>query len=295
MSILVATDFSENTFAAVRSAAALARRMKKPLRLIHVVDFSGDDNAWRILYETTDEIERNTRKEALAGLERIVDQAIPANERPDEILFAVRFGEPGEGIIAEADSSKPDLIVLGTVGENRLQHIFFGRTANHLVRETAIPVLAVPPGHAFMDASNIVVGIDFSECSEVALQTAGKWADLFDANLYAIHAVDVDIEVSAIGHVLGDIGTRLDAVIDDQTKALNTMIENNGLAGQIAGLHVSGSRPDRAIQEQADAEEADLIVMGTHGRRGFARWFLGSTAERTLRSTERPVLVVSNP
>lgn len=295
MSILVATDFSKNTHAAIRSAAQLARELNTTLRVIHVVDFSGDDNAWRILYETTDEIEKNARTEALANLEATYEAAVPPPERPEKVSYAVGFGEPAEGIIAEAETSTPDMIVLGTVGENRLQHIFFGRTSNHLVRETKIPVLAVPPDRPLGDVKNVVVGIDFSDCSAVALQTAGRWAKLFDASLHVVHAVDVDVEVSGLGHVLGDIGTRLDTVIDDQTDALQTMIANNGLKGSVDGIHVSGSRPDRAIAEQAEAEDADLVVMGTHGRRGFARWFLGSTAEGVLRSADRPILVVSQP
>lgn len=295
MSILVATDFSKNTHAAVRSAALLARKTDSQLRLIHVVDFSGDDNAWRILYETTDEIEKNTRTEALANLEKTLEEAVPADQRPAQISYSVQFGEPAEGIITEAESSKPDFIVLGTVGENRLQHIFFGRTSNHLVRETKIPVLVVPPERELSDVRNIVVGIDFSDCSAVALQAAGRWADTFDASLWAVHSVDVDVEISGLGHVLGDIGTRLETVLDDQTGALKTMIENNGMSKRVNGTHVSGSRPEKAILEQAEAEDADLIVMGTHGRRGFARWFLGSTAEGVLRSADRPVLVVSNP
>jgi len=183
--------------------------------------------------------------------------------------------------------------VIGTVGENRLQHIFFGRTANHMVRETKIPVLAVPPERGLTEVDTIVAGVDFSDCSVVAMQTAGRWAALLDAELILVHAVDVDVELSGLGHVLGDIGARLDSVIEDQTEALQTMIANNGLTGRVDHLHVTGSRPDTAIVEQSRAEDADLIVLGTHGRRGFARWFLGSTAEGVLRSADRPVLVVS--
>src|SRR5512143_1299284 len=51
-------------------------------------------------------------------------------------------------------------------------------------------------------------------------------------------------------------------------------------------------RPDQAILKTAEARKADLIVMGTHGRRGWSRIMLGSVAERVLRGTDRPVLTV---
>lgn len=295
MTVIAATDFSKNSHAGLNFAASLANLYEEDLHIVHVVDFASDDNAWRVLYETTDEIEANARAEALKKLETLVEEAVDTSVSSGlEISFSVEFGEPSEGILKAADRVDAGLIVVGTVGESKLKHILFGRTSNKLVRQTTVPVLAVPPGESPHSLASILVAIDFSECSEHALETAASWAKKTGASLNVVHAIDINQQISGLGHVLGDIGTRLEGIVDDRTDALETMIKNKGLTEYVKNLHVTGSRPDDAIHEQGEAVDADLIVLGTHGRKGLSRWFLGSTAEGVLRSAKRPVLVVRN-
>lgn len=296
MSILVGTDFSENTLPALLTAANLANQLKTTLRVMHVVDFSGDDNAWRVLYETTDEIEKSTRLEAETQLKDLIDEVLPEETRP-EVQFSVRFGTPAGGIIEECGEDRPDLIVVGTIGHSRLQHLFFGRTASHLIRETEVPVLAIPPDSDTRSFAKIVVAIDFSTCSRVALQLAARVAGAFESKLECLHAVDIDHELSEIpfGHILGDVRPRVDDLLNRRASDLREFVEAAGLTDAVSEYHLTGARPDIAIKTLAKDSDFDLIVMGTHGRQGFARWFLGSTAERVLRSPPRPVLVVSAP
>lgn len=286
MSVLVATDFSENSQSAVKSAAMLASGLGEPLRLMHVVDFAGDDNAWRVLYETTDEIESHATTEATEQLKSLYEAAIPTQHRSG-YTTVVRFGQPAEAIIAEADANRPSYIVAGTVGESRLQHLFFGRTTNHLVRETKIPVLAVPPSKEVHGFTRILVATDFSDCGDAAVIEARKMAERFNAELHVMHAVDVDHEVirPSLGALMGDIRPHVDAMVATQTERLEEL--------GIGHNHVVVGRPDVAIRNTVEKIGADLVIMGTHGRRGFARWFLGSTAERVLRQAKVPVLVVS--
>lgn len=282
MSVLVATDFSENSQSAVKSAAMLASTIGEPLRLMHVVDFAGDDNAWRVLYETADEIESHATSEATEQLKALYEAAIPEQYRSG-YATVIRFGQPAEAIIAESDANRPSYIVAGTVGESRLQHLFFGRTTNHLVRETKIPVLAVPPSkdvHAF---TRILVATDFSDCGDAAVIEARKMAQRFNAELHVMHAVDV--LRPSLGALMGDIRPHVDSMVASQTERLNEL--------EIPHTHVVVGRPDVAISNTVEKIGADLVIMGTHGRRGFARWFLGSTAERVLRQAKVPVLVVS--
>lgn len=286
MTILVATDFSENAKSAVRVASLLSQRFDEPLTLMHAVDFAGDDNAWRVLYETADEIESAASKEANEELKKTYEAAVPESERTS-YTTVVRFGQPAEAIIEEAEARKPGFIVAGTVGESRLQHLFFGRTTNHLVRETKVPVLAVPPLKSVEPFKRILFATDFSAGSEAALKHAKSLADRFGAELHVMHAVDVDHEVvrPSLGALMADIRPHVDALVASQKEELAALgVEHS---------YVEVGRPDATIKKLAAKLDADLIVMGTHGRKGFARWFLGSTAERVLRNSEIPVLVVS--
>jgi len=286
MSVLVATDFSDNARTAVQSAAYLAFKLNQPLRLMHVVDFAGDDNAWRILYETAGEIEKHASEEAGAELKKTYEDSVPPEYRTS-YSTVVRFGQPAEAIIEEAESHLPSYIVAGTVGESRLQHLFFGRTTNNLVRETKVPVLAVPPNETIREFKRILVATDFSDCGEAAVKEGKKLAELLGGELHVMHAVDIDHEVvrPSLGALMGDLRPHVDALVATQAEELNEL--------GIEHTHIVVGRPDVAIQKTVEKIGADLVVMGTHGRKGFARWFLGSTAERVLRQAKIPVLVVS--
>ncbi len=292
MSILVATDFSENSHSAIQFAGVVAKQLTVPVRLVHVVDFAGDDNAWRVLYETPDEIEKHATQEAKIQLKQLAEKLLPGLE----VETKVRFGTPSEGILAEAKDDRPEMIIAGTVGQSHLQHIFFGRTSNELVRETDVPVLAIPPKADAAVFKRILVAVDFTDCSRKAIQTAASLANSFDATIEVVHAVDVQAnDVFAIGSFLGDVGPRIDELLEERDETMKEWVTGLGLDDAVSEYHIKGLRPDIGILDQCRDSGCDLIVMGTHGRRGFARWFLGSTAERVLRRAETPVLVLSSP
>lgn len=292
MSILVATDFSKNSRSAIQFAAVIAKQLSLPVRLIHVVDFAGDDNAWRILYETPDEIQKHATQEAQNQLNALATELLAHVESSTK----VRFGTPAEGILAEAEDDRPEMIVAGTVGQSHLQHIFFGRTSSELVRETDVPVLAIPPDAQAKAFESILVAVDFTDCSRKAIQTAASLANSFKATVDVVHAVDVQAnDVFAIGSFLGDVGPRIDELLEARSDSTKAWVEGLNLSDVVSEYHIKGLRPDVAIVDQCRDSGCDLIVMGSHGRRGFARWFLGSTAERVLRRAETPVLVLSSP
>jgi len=262
------------------------------LRLMHVVDFTGDDNAWRVLYETADEIQAHATQEATAGLVAHYKKAVPA-EHQQAFSSVIRFGRPAEGVMAEATKTTPAMIVVGTVGQSWLQDVFFGRTANQLVRESHLPILAVPPSTKVSPPKKILVAVDLSECGDRALAQAKELADLFGATLDVVHAVDVDAQAAPLSALVPPVQLRFDEIVASRQAGLEKRLNDLHVEG--ATLHIEFGRPDRVIKEATEKLGADFVVMGTHGRHGFSRFFLGSTAERILRATSVPTLVVSSP
>jgi universal stress protein E len=292
MSILVATDLADASLPAVHMGALFAAARGTELRLLHVVDFTGDDNAWRVLYETADEIQAHATQEATAGLVAHYKKAIPA-EHQRAFSSVVRFGRPADGVMAEATKTTPAMIVVGTVGQSWLQDVFFGRTANQLVRESHLPILAVPPGTKVASPKKILVAVDLSDCGDRALTQAKELAALFGATLDVVHAVDVDAQSAPLSALVPPIQLRFDEIVASRKAGLDKRMGDLNVEG--AALHIEFGRPDRVIKEAAEKLGADFVVMGTHGRQGFSRFFLGSTAERILRATSVPTLVVSSP
>ena len=240
MSVLVATDLAHTTFPAIHMGALIANARNTSLRLLHVVDFTGDDNAWRVLYETADEIEHHATQEATARLVANYNDAVPEDHHR-AFSTTVRFGRPADGILAEATDQKPELIVVGTGGQSGLQDIFFVRTSNQLVREAHLPVLAVPPSTSVGPIKRILVAADLSICGDRALATAKQYADLFGASVDVIHAVDVDTN-PPLSALVSPIQTRFDALLGARHETLAEHVAKAGLEG--AKMHVEIGRPD---------------------------------------------------
>lgn len=142
-----------------------------------------------------------------------------------------------------------------------------------------------------------VVPYDFSSHAQAALDVAVDLARRLGADLHLVHVVHLPAFAYGYGGVAAAAPVRpamdLGEVRDESEKALRRLAD--GLEQVPGGLEVhvvEGAGVADAIREIAKELEADLIVMGTHGRTGLAHVFLGSVAERTLRGAPCPVLTV---
>ena len=141
-----------------------------------------------------------------------------------------------------------------------------------------------------MRLRTIVVPTAFSKSAERALGLARDLAqDAGPAHLILTHAVFVPIEIEALGVDLqAGLSGIEERVVEDLERIL-VELQDGGISAEY--LSVRGS-PERIILEVASSKNADLIVMGTHGRTGLAHVVLGSVAERVVREAPCPVLTV---
>jgi nucleotide-binding universal stress UspA family protein len=137
----------------------------------------------------------------------------------------------------------------------------------------------------------VLVPVDFGEASRRALRLAGELCRTFDAGLTVLHAQTFD-EPPYVSGRLRALDRQRTAARAEARRYLHDYGER--FAGVTPAAVVSDVAPRDAILEAARG--ADLIVMGTHGRLGPARWWAGSVAEAVVRLSPVPVLVVrSNP
>ena len=139
---------------------------------------------------------------------------------------------------------------------------------------------------------HIVVPTDFSTFSEAAAARAATFARLDGASIHLVHAVPFPLivapyEASLSPAVWEEVRRAARARIEEARKA----VEARGVSTVTAEVADSGD-PVAAIGAAVESHAADLIVMGTHGHGGLKHAFLGSVAERTLRTALRPVLAV---
>ena len=143
----------------------------------------------------------------------------------------------------------------------------------------------------------ILVPVDGSHTSTLGLQEAIRIAIDQRARLRIIHVID-ELVVAQNFDGYFNTGDLLDALRDAGKKALQNalaLVRKHDLKAESALFESLGGRISEIIVKEAKKWRADLIVMGTHGRRGVTRMVLGSDAEAILRVTPVPVLLVRSP
>lgn len=134
----------------------------------------------------------------------------------------------------------------------------------------------------------ILAAVDFGHASEHALRVAGAIGRALGAEVTALHAETFDAPPYFTLEQLDTLERERDRLWRAAADHITVMARRVG-APDARPRVVDGPAAAAIL---AAAESADLVVMGTHGRRGPQRWWLGSVAERVLRETPRPLLVV---
>ena len=139
----------------------------------------------------------------------------------------------------------------------------------------------------------ILVPVDGSATSTRGLKEAIALARLTGGRIRLLHVV-LDLPVLTEGH--GAFAAEAAAILRDLGKQTleeaRRLVENDGVpVDEVLFEGVAGAVCDHVVQ-QAEEWKADLVVLGTHGRRGVRRLFIGSDAEQVLRTSAVPVLLV---
>jgi nucleotide-binding universal stress UspA family protein len=146
-----------------------------------------------------------------------------------------------------------------------------------------------------LPVKRILVATDFSDCSDAALDYGRELARLFHADLHVMHVVEMLAapDVSGMGGYVAAVPA-LQADLDQSARAqlekIVTPEDRRDVSAEIV-VRTSDS-PARAIGEYAGEAGIDLIVVGTHGRRGLSHLVMGSVAERIVRTAPCPVLTI---
>lgn len=131
----------------------------------------------------------------------------------------------------------------------------------------------------------ILLATDLSPSATSAALYAMELASQLDALLVVASVIDT------IGSVVG-VGSRIDQLRGEREEQVQGIVGRARAAGANATFLVWQGEPGPTIIAAAEAERADLIVLGTHGRQGLTRFLLGSVSDHVVRHARCPVLVV---
>jgi nucleotide-binding universal stress UspA family protein len=286
--VVVGADGSPSSQLAVNWAARAAAMRHVPLTVVHVVpslSVVASTLAWpagRVPQEVL-EIQENDGRRVIADAIKVVEDSATGGNRPDidsEMLF-------GRYIPALVDLSKDaQLMVVGCRGQTG-QHRLLGSVSTGLVHHAHCPVAVIHDEVSSSLQSSrlpVVVGIDGSRASDLATAIAFDEVSWRGVDLVALH-VWSDTDMSTV------FGIDSSAV---QSAAANTL--SKSLAGWqerypevTVQRVVEFERPVRHLLEQA--EKAQLVVVGSHGRGGFGGMMLGSVSTAVAQEARVPVIV----
>jgi len=143
--------------------------------------------------------------------------------------------------------------------------------------------------------NHIIVAVDDSSTAAMGLDKAVELARLNGARLEVVHAVDESIFSHITGTTLGSKNAALEALLTEGRDCLERAVTAATSQGITPESHLLSSETQHAADQIADHVAhtgADLLVVGSHGRRGFQHLLLGSVAEKLLRKVSVSVLVV---
>jgi nucleotide-binding universal stress UspA family protein len=237
----------------------------------------------------------------------------PAREMAEKLgvpietrLAEGRFLSIGDGIIEASQESNSELIVMGTHGREGIPRMLLGSVAEWVSRRATVPVMLIReqahPTTVPAKLERILVAVDGSPQSNLALTTASDLACALGINLELMHVIPDSpavysytayeyapmIDFEKYQH---DLEAESQAII---AAALALLDAHTPKVADVRTSRVpaNGMRLGDAMIKTAKEHNADLIVIGTHGRSGVDLLLLGSVAERVSHRSEIPVLMI---
>lgn len=288
--ILVGTDGSEAADEAVGFAARLAHEHQGELILCHSVDWIRPMAEAAVSGAVADPaIADELRAAGAAYLDRARLRAKAAGVVAQSRIVD---GEPVAGILDLARDEACTLIVVATHNRSEFEQFFVGSTTEAVLRGSTIPVLTVRAGTCGARSGRcferIVVGIDDSEPSDAALATVIGFPAEDRRHVLLCGAAGSAFVIG--GHEYHQAA--IEELHEEAERVVESAQSSAARSGEFFEARVVDGRAAPALIATAEEEKAGLIVLGSHGRRGLRRLFLGSVAEAVVQSAPVPVLVV---
>ena len=236
-------------------------------------------------------------RDRLATAMRTAAAAVPPTVSPE---FLVREAEsPYRGILEQVLQSQPDLLVLGTHGRSGFQRLFLGSVAEKVIRKAPCPTLVVPPRASDVSPTtpvqfrHILCAVDFSDCSLTALAQALCLVRQTSAQLTLVHVIEMPPELRENAMAADFDVDRIRAAAEAEAlRRLRDLVPHpSQLPARVTTVVEEGKAYREVLRTAADVN-ADLIVMGVHGRGTLDLVVFGSTTHHVIREAKCPVLIV---
>lgn len=262
--------------------------------LLQAFRFAVDEKCWitvtSVVPPYDGEIELVGVKDIRAALRKPCEDALTDAKKFAEqervlVKTVCEEGEAHERIVDLADAENCDLIIMGRRGLRPVERMLVGRVTARVIGHSQRDVLVVPNGTK-VGWKTIVLATDGSKYSTSAADRAISFAESYGGELKVLSVVDVPAEfyAEAPQAVEEMVGKAKEYVAGVKRRAEGAGVKTETFVGEAEAFE--------AITALAKEQNADMIVIGSHGRTGLRRLLMGSVAEKVIGYAPCPVLVV---
>jgi nucleotide-binding universal stress UspA family protein len=296
--LLVPLDGSRFAELAVPVAIELARRTGGEVRLLMVHEptpVTVPVPAGPILLEPDDDTRRELQRSYLGDFARGL-----ARDGSPSVTWELLDGRAGPALSDAASTWDADLLVMTTHGRGPLSRLWLGSVADYVVRHATRPVLLIHPRDAVdwpqpdLGVRTVLVPTDFSVESEAVLETAVALAKAYRAGIELVHVLVPSFAGSPLLPYPIPTSPELveleRATAEDALQAVAARLRAAGAEVETQLLY--GPTVASALLELLKQDSSRMVAIATHGLGGIQRAVLGSVADKVIRGSHRPVLVV---
>jgi nucleotide-binding universal stress UspA family protein len=288
--IVCGTDFSSTAAEATNIAAAMARQLDTELVLIHVDEFYG-------LAPVDPKTFEAALSETGVALE---DEAKRLRSLGTQVKERLLSGSAFDQLVTAATDDKARLIAVGAVGHGLARRLFIGSVAERTAESSPIPTLVVRPGGRLASWTRgehglkVLVGYDFSAASDAALDWVNQLREIGKFQATVLYSNWPPDEARRLGYEgplplvtnPADVQKKLER---DLKKRVTKLLPKQEVT---VAVEPGWGTPEGYLFEMASRQKVDLIVVGTHQRRGLGRVLLGSVSRAVLHHAKVAVAVV---
>ncbi len=292
--ILFPTDFSRCANQALAHALDLAKKYHAELHMFHGIVLHAED-PHNPLHHIPDvaEIHKTLKDTATEQMDSIIRSY---HAEDFDIVKVQDRGIAAAPVILEyAKDNDIDLIVMGTHGRRGLEHLFLGSVAEEVIRTASCPVMTVREQKEAIpveDITDILVPVDFSEHSKIAVTHALEVAAAYKAKLQLLHVVEESVHPAFYASGKTSVFELVPNIKAKSEEALDKLMQETKGPKVEHESHVIEGRAARDIVKFAESHDSNLIVISTHGLTGIQHLLVGSVTEKVVRIAPCPVLTV---
>lgn len=270
--ILVPVDFSRQAAYALEFAIDLVKKSKAHIKVLHVVEFPVGTAVDPIGLPVPTQIDADLLGILKDNAKKRMTRFLNGTDKSINIDSRIDVGNPYITITEFINEEDINMVIMGTKGASGFKEFFIGSNAEKVVRMAKCPVITLHEKMKPADIKDIVFATDFEDPSEALVTELKHLQKLFDAQLHLVR-----------------INTPNNFERDRLTKAaLEKTARKYSLKNYTINIY-NDVYEDQGILSFAQDIKADMIALGTHGRKGIGHLISGSVAEDIVNHASQPI------